>query len=128
MKLRDFPLLADQNIHADVVAYLWSVGFDITDVVAEGLVNESDETILAHTSSQGRIVVTHDADFGTLAVPTGAAYIGILYLRPGHVGPGPTIDSLQQLLRLDPELIPPFIAIVKRTATQVLIRLRQVSP
>ncbi len=32
MKLRQFPLLADQNIHADVVAFLRAEGFAIVAV------------------------------------------------------------------------------------------------
>ena len=32
MKLRDFPILADQNIHADVVAFLRADGLAVVDV------------------------------------------------------------------------------------------------
>ena len=128
MKIRDFPLLADQNLHTDVVAYLRAEGFDVVDVGQAGLIGDTDAAILAHATAQGRIVLTHDADFGSLTIPQGLPFVGVVYLRPGHVGPQPTIDSIQQLLSADPDLQPPFIVVVKRTSTSVTIRVRQVSP
>jgi hypothetical protein len=37
LKLRDFPLLTDENLDADVVAHLRQLGFDVLDVVQSGL-------------------------------------------------------------------------------------------
>lgn len=128
MKLGDFPLLTDQNIHADVIAHLRGVGFDVVDIGQAGLLGATDAAILAHATAEGRVVLTHDADFGALVIPQGLAFVGVVYLRPGHVGPLPTIDSFQQLRAADPDLQPPFIVVVKRTTTAVTIRIRQVSP
>ncbi len=68
MKLREFPLLTDQNIHADVVAFLRDEGFDVVDVQQAGLFNAEDAAILSWAVMQGRVIVTHDADFGMLAI------------------------------------------------------------
>lgn len=128
MKLRDFPLLADQNLHADVVAFLRSLGFDVLAVSEAGLGTASDVDLLARSVAEGRVVVTHDADLGTLAIQAGQAFVGIIYLRPGHVGAAPTIDTLQQLLQADPDLNPPFLIVAKRAGTTVTIRIRQGTP
>lgn len=128
MKLRNFPLLTDQNIHPDVVAFLAAEGFDVVDIAQAGMIGATDAEILAHAASQGRIVLTHDADFGSLTIPQGLPFVGIVYLRPGHVGPQPTIDSIQQLLLADPDLQPPVLVVVKRTSNTVTIRIRQVTP
>ncbi len=128
MKIREFPILADQNIHADVNAFLRTEGFDVVDVEQAGLTSASDTAILQFAQSEGRIVLTHDADFGTLTVSSGMQFVGIVYLRPGHVGPLPTIDSIQQLLAADPQLRPPFIVVVKRSQANVMIRIRQPIP
>lgn len=128
MKIREFPILADQNIHADVNAFLRTEGFDVVDVEQAGLTSASDTAILQFAHSEGRIVLTHDADFGTLTIPSGMQFVGIVYLRPGHVGPLPTIDSIQRLLAADPELRPPFIVVVKRSQANVTIRIRQPIP
>ena len=128
MKLREFPLLADQNIHGEVVTYLRYDGFDVADVVQMGLVGATDDVILTRALAEGRVVVTHDGDFGTLTIPQGSSFVGIVYLRPGHVGAQPTIDSLQQLLAANVDVQPPFIVVVKRTGNTVAIRVRQVTP
>ena len=128
MKLREFPLLTDQNIHGDVVTFLRYEGFDVADVAQMGLIGATDDVILTHALAEGRVVVTHDGDFGTLTIPQGSSFVGIVYLRPGHTGAQPTIDSLRQLLAVDVDVQPPFIVVVKRTGNTVSIRVRQVTP
>jgi len=128
VKLRDFPLLADQNIHVDVVGFLRSEGFDVVDVQQAGLVSADDSIILSWAVSHGRVIVSHDADFGVLAIQAGAPYVGIVHLRPGHISPLATIDSVRLLLTLDTDLIPPFIVTVKRTGQSVTVRIRHATP
>ncbi len=117
-----------QNIHGGVVAFLRGEGFPVIDIASLGLTGISDIAVLARATAEGRIVVTHDADFGTLAVAQGLPFIGIVYLRPGHVGPQFTIESLEQFLAADPDLHPPFVAVVKRMGDQIKIRIRSATP
>lgn len=128
MTLQDFPLFTDQNIHVDVVIFLRSQGFDVLDSNEEGWGTESDNVLLQRALAQNRVVMTHDSDFGTLAIKNGEAYLGIVYLRPGHIVPELTIGTVVQLLQQNPELSPPFIVAAKRTANTVSIRVRQASP
>lgn len=125
MKLRDFDLLSDQNIHPDVVAHLRSIGFDVQSINELGFSTDADSVILQYAVAQLRVVITHDADFGTLAIKNGEQYLGIIYLRPGHIKPSETIHSVEQLLQLDPELTTPFILVAKRSGSIVNIRIRQ---
>ncbi len=71
MKLRDFPLLTDENISPIVVEYLRNEGFDVLDVTENGWQGDSDFEQLNRAYSEGRIAVTHDGDFGSLAVLNG---------------------------------------------------------
>ena len=64
MKLRDFRLLTDENLDADVITHLWLLGFDVLDVVESGLQGSTDIDLLRLAISQGRVVVSHDTDFG----------------------------------------------------------------
>lgn len=66
--MRGFPLLTDENIDPDVVAGLRRLGFDVLDVVESGRAGVGDVELLRWAVSQGRVIVTHDADFGTLAI------------------------------------------------------------
>ena len=125
MKVRDFPLLTDENIDADVVAWLRGDGFDVFDVSEQGLFGTTDLALLQLAVASGRIVVTHDADFGTLAVLQGEPVIGLVYLRPGHIDPVFTIESLKAVLAENPEVVPPFILVARRTDAGVVIRIRQ---
>lgn len=128
MKLRAFPFLTDQNIHDDVVRFLRGEGFDVIDVQQAGLVGAEDAVILARAVAQGRVVVSHDADFGMLAIRTGAAYVGIVHLRPGHISSQVTIDSVRQLLALDIDVTSPFIVTVKRSGGSITVRIRHGTP
>jgi hypothetical protein len=60
LKLREFPLLTDENLDPDVV--------------------------------------THDADFGTLAILQNEPLVGIVYLRPGHIDAQFTVATFQAVL------------------------------
>lgn len=51
-------------------------------------------------------------------------FVGIVYLRPGHIDPQFTIESLRLIAVRDLELAPPFIVVAKRTANSVTIRVR----
>lgn len=124
MKLRDFPLLTDENIDPEVVDFLRQLGFDVMDVAESGLQGSSDVNLLRLARSQGSVIVTHDADLGTLAILQGEPIVGVLYLRPAHIDAKFTIESLQAVLAADLDLTPPFILVAKRSGDKVTIRVR----
>ncbi|MEM6784536.1 MAG: DUF5615 family PIN-like protein [Bacteroidota bacterium] len=125
MTLRETKLLADENLHPDVVAWLQGEGFDVLDVKTDGLIGATDLVILYRAASEQRVVVTQDRDFGRLAVAQQQPYHGILYLRPGHISAATTIAALQAVLDSEIEVTPPFILIAEHTESTVKMRLRQ---
>ena len=124
MKLRDFPFLADQNIHRDVVEWLRQGGCDVLTCAAAHLFGAPDEAVLARAAAEGRVVVTHDSDFGTLSVVGALRSVGILFLRPGHIKPEFTIGTLQTILARDLDVVPPFLVVAARSGETVNIRIR----
>ena len=114
MKLSDFALMTDENIDPAVVAHLRQLGFDVLDVVESGLQGATDVDLLRLATAQGRVIATHDADFGTLAVHQKEPLVGLVYLRPGHIDPQFTIATIQTVLHTDPDVIPPFVLVAKR--------------
>lgn len=124
MILRDFSLFNDENIHADVVALLRGEGLDVRDVKESGLIGANDLDLIRLAFADSRVFLTHDSDFGALAVVVGEPVIGLVYLRPGHISPGFTIDTLRVLLGQTLNLNPPFILVAERTASTVRIRVR----
>ena len=118
--------LADQNIHADVVAHLRMQGFDVADAASVGLSHSPDDDLLRHAYGENRVVITHDRDFGRLAILSHQPLIGIIYLRPGHIDPRFTIETLDALMASFPTVKPPFVIVAERRGGTVRIRYRGV--
>jgi predicted nuclease of predicted toxin-antitoxin system len=114
-----YPVVADENIHPRVVAYLRDLGFNVLDVKEQGWYGMDDEEILARAHGEGRVVISHDRDFGTLVVAAGKPLTGILYLRPADIHPENTISKLARFLESDLPLEPPFIAVLRGTKVRI---------
>ena len=84
----------------------------------------SDTQVLRHATETDRVVLTHDSDFGGLAL-MGAEFIGIIYIRPGHIRTDFTMKTLQAVRENAPDVTPPFILVAERTGGTVKIRVRQ---
>lgn len=125
MNLRDFRLLADENIHPDVTAFLRAEGFDVLAVRHGGLARSDDVELIRLALAENRIVVTHDRDFGRLAIAQLEPMVGILFVRPGQIDSAFTIATLRVVLAQTLDLCPPFILVAERTRQAVRIRLRR---
>jgi predicted nuclease of predicted toxin-antitoxin system len=123
----DFPLLADENIHPEVVRSLRERGVQITTVSSHGLVGRPDVDVLARATAGGAAVLTHDSDFGRLATAAGARFVGIIYLRPGHIDPATVVGGLTALEAQGLDVEPPFVLVVDRRGESVRVRLRSAS-
>ena len=128
MRLRDFPLLTDENLAPIIVAFLRREGFDVLDVAENGWRGEDDGILLQRATARGRVVITQDGDFGTLAIRDRNPFVGIVRLRPGHLAPSQSIDLIEELLQDDPDVDAPFLIVVRLTATGVKIRTLLVAP
>ena len=120
----DFPLLADENIHPDVIEFLREAGLDVESVTEQGKFGLPDTKVLQQASEADRVVLTHDSDFGGLAL-LGAKFVGIIYLRPGHIRADFTMKTLEAIRDNAPEVTPPFILVAEQTGDTVKIRVRQ---
>jgi predicted nuclease of predicted toxin-antitoxin system len=73
-------LLADENIHADVVAWLRTEGHDVL-YAAESLSGSSDYELLRVAQEQARILITDDKDFGELVFFRRMVSNGVVLIR-----------------------------------------------
>lgn len=123
----DYPLLADENIHPQVIAFLRAKRKDIKSVFDEGLAGQEDTAILHMANAEHRVVITHDSDFGKLTLLKGEPFTGILYLRPGHVRAEFTMGVIDTLIAEPVDVNPPFIVVAAYKAGRLQIRVRQLS-
>lgn len=72
--------LADECVDARIAAFLRSHGHDVIHV-ANFAPSVRDTEILQLASSEGRIVLTEDKDFGDLVVRHGISVPGVVLLR-----------------------------------------------
>lgn len=125
MKPLDYPLLADENIHPDVVARLRAAGKDVGTVQEEGLRAATDLDVLRRAREQGRVVLTHDRDFGLLALYGGEPYVGIIYLRPGHISSNFVMEVIAAIEASAMDVEAPFIVVAERKGDIVRVRVRR---
>jgi predicted nuclease of predicted toxin-antitoxin system len=125
LKLSACKLLADENIHPHVVLFLRQIGCDVNDVLMLGLAKAADEVILSKAHQESRIVLTHDRDFGRLAISIRRPLHGIVFLRPGHIDPQFTIATLRAIDDRDFDYSPSFILVARRRGSHVQLRLRR---
>ncbi|MDE0637101.1 MAG: DUF5615 family PIN-like protein [Candidatus Poribacteria bacterium] len=104
-------LVADANIAFSVVRFLRSQGIDVVYTREEGWQYYEDKEILANAHAMHRFVLTHDSDFGHLAVYLKQPTTGIIHLRPGARPSSEVISDLRDLLKKEVDCTPPLIAV-----------------
>lgn len=73
---------------------------------------------------ENRVVLTHDSDFGRLAIANSEPMLGIVFLRPGHIEPTFTLETLEAVFREVEEIASPFILVAERVGERIKIRIR----
>jgi predicted nuclease of predicted toxin-antitoxin system len=125
MRLQNYAFLTDENINPIIVQSLRARGCDVFDVVEQRLNGNSDVFLLTLATQQNRIVLTHDSDFGTLVIAEGKPFIGIVYLKPGHILPQFTLQSIEAIFNEIDFIENPFIIVAKHNGLSTKVRVRQ---
>lgn len=73
-------LLADENIHGDIVAWLRENGQDVL-YIADTRPGSPDEEVLALANAEHRTLVTDDKDFGELVYRRRLVAHGVVLIR-----------------------------------------------
>ena len=109
------PLVADMNIAVAIIQFLREQGVDVVAGREENWHRYEDRVILRKAHEMNRFVLTHDSDFGELAVSENQPITGIIHLRPG---PGnlpieEVIADLKNLLNTEIDWTPPLIVVCR---------------
>lgn len=119
MKLRDIRILTDENISPRVIAFLKDQEIDVLDTKEQKWYGKEDEELLEIAYQEQRFVLTHDSDFGTLAINEGKRNYGIIYLRLRNLNPRNVIRVYEQLLCLDASVSPGTILVVEKARVRI---------
>jgi predicted nuclease of predicted toxin-antitoxin system len=119
MKLHSVKIFTDENISPKVVAFLRQYGLDILDTKEQQWYGKDDEDLLNIAYQEKRFVLTHDSDFGTLAINVGKPYYGILYLRLKNLKPKNVIRVCEQVFREDVDVFPGTILVIEETRIRI---------
>lgn len=121
MQLSDYMLLADENVSPRVVSFLREKGFDVLDVKESGMNGTSDHILMELALREQRLVVTHDADFGTLAINNEQPCFGVLYLRLTMPAALNVIAVLNKLIAMNPALSSGSLVVINETRIRVRV-------
>lgn len=119
MKLWEIKLLTDENISPKVVTFLRQSGLDVLDTKEQQWFGTSDEDLLKVAYREQRFILTHDADFGTLAINERKPTYGILYLRLKNPQPPSIVRVCKQVFQLAIDVFPGSILVLEETRIRV---------
>lgn len=88
--------LADIGISTRATAFLRSEGYDALHLIEEQLERLSDAEIIHKAKTEGRIILTHDLDFGDLMAASGDRLPSVAIFRLADMRP----DNVNLHLRL----------------------------
>jgi len=90
-------LYFDENVDLRVAEALRRRGVDVLTAREQGMLGASDVAQLAHASTRGAALVTHDHHFLTLAAATtrrGRSHAGVIFIALRRLGIGECVRRL----------------------------------
>jgi predicted nuclease of predicted toxin-antitoxin system len=90
--------LADMGISPRTVAFLLSQGHDAVHLHEQGLDRLEDPAILEKARNEGRVLLTHDLDFGDLLAAAGTALPSVVIFRLQNMRPERVNDYLETII------------------------------
>ncbi len=97
--------LADMGISPQSVGHLRRMEYDVVHLSEEGLERLTDSPILAKGRAEGRVVLTHDLDFGELIAASGADLPSVVIFRLRDMRPERVNWHLEEIVRRYEELL-----------------------
>ncbi len=121
-------VLTDENIHPQIIEWLRARGSDVVTAHDAGLNGKPDTVILEAALATSRTVLTHDRDFGQLAILNRQKCTSIVYLRPGHVSADHAVRALAYIESLpDATMHLPVIVVARVVDDRVVVRTRPIA-
>ena len=95
--------LIDENIAGSVIRLLQSREHDVKVVQQAGLAGAEDNVLIRLALDEGRIIVTHDKDFGAILRYPLKQHGGVILLRLRRPTPQNAVRALERVLATVPK-------------------------
>lgn len=119
MKISSLKFLTDENIQPRIVSFLRKKGIDVVDVKENGWHGNEDKYLMEIANKEKRFILTHDTDFGTLAINEGVPCYGIIYMRLRNLKVSNVINILEKLLVVDKDIPEGSVIVVGDTRLRI---------
>ena len=119
MKFQELRLLTDENNSPKVTAILRTLGLDVIEVKEEGWRGKEDDELLEIAYNHNRWILTHDSDFGMLAIHQGQPYRGIFYLRVRNLRSQNVINVCQRLMKYEVDFSQRLLIVVEESRLRI---------
>ena len=119
MKISSLKFLTDENISPRIVSFLRKKGIDVVDVKEKGWHGNEDKYLMEIANKEKRFILTHDTDFGTLAINEGVPCYGIIYMRLRNLKVSNVINILEKLLMVDKDIPEGSVIVVGDTRLRI---------
>jgi predicted nuclease of predicted toxin-antitoxin system len=113
--------LADMGISPRTVAFLRDLGHDAVHLHEQGLGRLSDPNILRKALDEGRVLMTHDLDFGELMAASGANLPSVVIFRLRDMRPEGVNAHLREVVTEYDEMLEKGV-IVSVSERQIRLR------
>ena len=90
--------LADMGLARSTVAFLRAQSYDAAHLRDEGLQRLSDDEIVKKAVGEGRVILTHDLDFGRIVAVSGATVPSVITFRLQDMRPTQVNGYLAEVL------------------------------
>jgi len=113
--------LVDMGISPKTVSFMQSLGYDAVHLHDQGLDRLRDRVILKKALAEGRILLTHDLDFGELMAASGAELPSVIIFRLRSMRPERVNHYLNEIITQHQESLEKGVIV---SVTEGQIRLR----
>ena len=119
MIFNKIKVLADENVSPKIIAYFRRQEINVLDTKEQGWFGKEDKELLNIAYKAKRFILTHDSDFGSLAIHEGKRYYGIIYIRTKNLHPKNVINVCEKLLEIKTELTSGTLIVVEETRLRI---------
>ncbi len=90
--------IVDENVSRFVIQSLANAGYDVVSVHDVGLKSAADEAIIRFGIEKGRVIITHDRDFGSLLRYPTRKNSGVILIRLRRPSPQNVWKAIKRAL------------------------------